>query len=170
MTTSNYQSTRLHNPECWYKFAYLMTNSADPDQLASSELHCLQRQGISGLITMPHPPLIISQSDYLIQIVDINSQTEWQTVQIQIRSQLIWIYTVWKGWAHPSSAGPGLIVEVNGWCPSQWVMLMNGQLILELNSASNYSESLPEAAECSECSGELRISSSSGNWKTRKLF
>ena len=29
-----------------------MTNSADPDQLASSEdmdLHCLQRQGVSGL-------------------------------------------------------------------------------------------------------------------------
>ena len=24
-----------------------MTNSADPDQLASSDLHCLQRQGIS---------------------------------------------------------------------------------------------------------------------------
>ena len=31
---------------------------------------------------MPHPFLIISQSDYLIQIVDINSHTEWQTVQI----------------------------------------------------------------------------------------
>ena len=25
-----------------------MANSADPDQLASSDLHCLQRQGISG--------------------------------------------------------------------------------------------------------------------------
>ena len=25
-----------------------MTNSADPDQLASLDLHCLQRQGISG--------------------------------------------------------------------------------------------------------------------------
>ena len=33
---------------------------------------------------MPRPFLIGSQSDYLIQIVDINSQTEWQTVQIQI--------------------------------------------------------------------------------------
>ena len=39
-----------------YKFTYLMTNSAVPDQLASSEaqkptdldLHCLQRQDISG--------------------------------------------------------------------------------------------------------------------------
>ena len=33
---------------------------------------------------MPCPFLIFSQSDYLIQIVDINSYTEWQTVQIQI--------------------------------------------------------------------------------------
>ena len=29
---------------------------------------------------MPHPFLIISQSDYLIQIFYINSNTEWQTV------------------------------------------------------------------------------------------
>ena len=28
--------------------------------------------------------LIFSQSDYLIQIIDINSHTSWQTVQIQI--------------------------------------------------------------------------------------
>ena len=28
---------RLFNPGCWYKFTYLMANSADPDQLASSE-------------------------------------------------------------------------------------------------------------------------------------
>ena len=27
---------------------------------------------------------MVSQSDYFIQIVDINSHTEWQTVQIQI--------------------------------------------------------------------------------------
>ena len=33
---------------------------------------------------MPHPFQIFSQSDDLIQIVDINSHTEWQTVQIQI--------------------------------------------------------------------------------------
>ena len=30
------------------------------------------------------PLLIFSQSDSLIQVVDINSNTEWQTVQIQI--------------------------------------------------------------------------------------
>ena len=33
---------------------------------------------------MPCPFLIVSQSDYFIQIVDINSHTEWRTVQIQI--------------------------------------------------------------------------------------
>ena len=33
---------------------------------------------------LPYPLLIVSQSDSLIQIVDINSHTEWQTVQIQI--------------------------------------------------------------------------------------
>ena len=63
---------------------------------------------------MPRPFQIFSQSDYLIQIVDINSHTEWQTVQIQIswllRSQLIWIYTVCKGSAYPGSAGQGLMI------------------------------------------------------------
>ena len=34
---------------------------------------------------MPHPLLIVSQSDYLM-VVDTNSNTEWQTVQIQINS------------------------------------------------------------------------------------
>ena len=33
---------------------------------------------------MLHPLLIFSQSDYLMQIVAINSHTKWQTVQIQI--------------------------------------------------------------------------------------
>ena len=33
---------------------------------------------------MPGPFQIFNQSDYLIQVVDINSHTEWQTVQIQI--------------------------------------------------------------------------------------
>ena len=35
-------------------------------------------------IKRPLPLLIFSQSDYLIQIIDINSHTSWQTVQIQI--------------------------------------------------------------------------------------
>ena len=33
---------------------------------------------------MPCPLLIVSQSEYLIQIVDINPHTEWETVQTQI--------------------------------------------------------------------------------------
>ena len=33
---------------------------------------------------MPHPFLIVSQPEYLIQIVDINSHTEWEIVQIQL--------------------------------------------------------------------------------------
>ena len=35
-------------------------------------------------IKMPHPLLIFSQSEYLILVVDTNSHTYWQTVQIQI--------------------------------------------------------------------------------------
>ena len=35
-------------------------------------------------IKMPRSVLIFSQSDNLIQVVDINSHNEWQTVQIQI--------------------------------------------------------------------------------------
>ena len=61
---------------------------------------------------MPRPFQIFSQSDYLIQISDINSNTEWQTVWIQIswllRSQLIWIYTVCKVRVYPGSAGQGI--------------------------------------------------------------
>ena len=33
----NFQPIRLLDPAYWYKFTYLITNSADPDQLASSE-------------------------------------------------------------------------------------------------------------------------------------
>ena len=66
---------------------------------------------------MPSPFQIFSQSDYLIQISDINSHTEGQTVQIQIcwllRSQLIWIYTVCKGRVYLVSAGQWLINKIN---------------------------------------------------------
>ena len=34
---SNFQPIRLFDPDCCYKFAYLLANSADPNQLASSE-------------------------------------------------------------------------------------------------------------------------------------
>ena len=32
-----FSQIRLLDPSCWYKFTYLMTNSTDPDQLASKE-------------------------------------------------------------------------------------------------------------------------------------
>ena len=35
--TSYFQPIRLLDPDCCYKFTYLMANSADPDQLASEE-------------------------------------------------------------------------------------------------------------------------------------
>ena len=50
---------------------------------------------------------------YLIQNVDINSHTEWQTVKIQISwSQLIWIFAVCKSRVYPGSAGQGLRVKL----------------------------------------------------------
>ena len=62
-------------------------------------------------IKMSRPFQIFRQSDYLIQIIDINSHTELQTMQIQISwllRSLIWIYTVCKGRVYPGSAGQGL--------------------------------------------------------------
>ena len=55
---------------------------------------------LSVLNKIPHPLLIFSQSDYLIQVVDTNSHTSWQCRSRLVgffRSQLIWIYTVCKG-------------------------------------------------------------------------
>ena len=52
--THSFQPIKILDPEYWYKFTSLMTNSADSDQLASEEA-CwsgsthLQRQGISGV-------------------------------------------------------------------------------------------------------------------------
>ena len=54
------------------------------------------------------PTYILSQSDSLIQIVDINSDTKWQTVQIQISWPTDLIYTVYKCRVYLGSAGQGL--------------------------------------------------------------
>ena len=61
---------------------------------------------------MPHPLLIFNQSDYLIQIIDINSHTDWQTVQIQISWLLqkptdLVQHCLW-GRVYPGSEGQGL--------------------------------------------------------------
>ena len=37
MPTFNFHPVRLLDPGCWHKFTHLITSSADPDQLASSE-------------------------------------------------------------------------------------------------------------------------------------
>ena len=61
---------------------------------------------------MPHPLLIVIQSDYLIQVVDTNSYIEWQTCRSRSvgfwRSHLIWSYTVCKDRAYSGPAGSGL--------------------------------------------------------------
>ena len=67
---------------------------------------------------MPRSLLIVSQSDSLIQIVDINSHTEWQTVQIQI-SWLLQKPTdldlhICKGRVYPGSARQGLKAPLQG--------------------------------------------------------
>ena len=52
---------------------------------------------------MPHPLLIVSQSDSLIQVVDSNSHTNLQIVQ----------FAVFKGRLYPGSAGLGLNTGVS---------------------------------------------------------
>ena len=46
MPFSNFQPIRLLDPDFRYKFTYLMANSVKKP--ADLDLHCLQRQGISG--------------------------------------------------------------------------------------------------------------------------
>ena len=49
MPTSTFQPIRLLDPDYGYKVTCLMANSADPDQKPTDlDLHCLQKQGISG--------------------------------------------------------------------------------------------------------------------------
>ena len=78
----------------------------------------------ADLIKMLYSLQIVSKSDYFIQVVDTNSHTEWQTVEIQIswllRSQLIWIHTVCKGRVYPGSAGPGLRNFCLTHCRKSW--------------------------------------------------
>ena len=58
---------------------------------------------------MPRTLLIVIQSDYLIQIVDINSYSKDK----QCGSRSVWIYTVCKGRMYPESAGLGLLIGSN---------------------------------------------------------
>ena len=60
---------------------------------------------------MPHPFQIFSQSDDLIQIVDINSYTEWQTVQILQKATDLALHCLQRQ-DKSGSAGLGLIFRV----------------------------------------------------------
>ena len=49
LPTSNFQPIKVLDPDCCYKFKYIMANSADLDQKPTDlDLHCFQRQYISG--------------------------------------------------------------------------------------------------------------------------
>ena len=74
---------------------------------------------------MPCPLLIFSQSDNLIQVVDTNSNTEWQT-------------TVCKGMVYPGSAGQGLTLA------PLWANSANNKLII----FSYFSQKIGFAISC----------------------
>ena len=78
---------------CHWIFDFTPSGTIDVSKIKDRRDY-FRNSGVTGLmlthfflmltLTMPHPFQIFSQSDDLIQIVDINSYTEWQTVQIQI--------------------------------------------------------------------------------------
>ena len=59
--------------------------------------------------------LIFNQSEHLIKVVHIYSKLNDKQCRSRsvgfFRSQLIWIYTVFKGWIYPGSARQGLRVN-----------------------------------------------------------
>ena len=73
---------------------------------------------------MPRPFLIFSQSDYLNQIVAINSHTQWQKVQIQI-SWLLQKPTDLDLHFLPDTAGQGLN---NIFSCDSYVIIIKGHL------------------------------------------
>ena len=102
----------------------MMKTSESDDQDQPTHLLCLIRVFPAHLqyhwsinpchaewIKMPHPLLNFNQWDYWIQVVDTNSHNAKQCRSRSVgfwRSQLIWIYTVYKSRAYPGSAGQGL--------------------------------------------------------------
>ena len=125
---------------------------------------------------MPHPLLIFNQSNCMIQVVDTNSYTEWQTMQIQISwllHQLIWIYTVCKGKVYQGSAGLGLNVQiVNESINAGYKMIKDGpkKCCIQINL-----KRVPQHMFCCRnknkrammalnCSPELKMLSSSLDW------
>ena len=133
---------------------------------------------------MPHPILFVSQTDNLIQIVDINLHTDWQTVQIKtswLRSQLIWIYTVCKEMAYLGSAGLGL----KGVYGYKWVLFMGDCFISLLKRGLlkslgskffsswidfNPSSAEPEYPAFAKSVDPDQLASEESNWSGSALF
>ena len=82
---------------------------------------------------MPCSLLIVNQSDYLNLIVDINSHTKWQTVQIRISCQLIWIYIAFF---RSGTAWPRLYNEDIWW--EIWI-LVSSKFYLSEESQTDFS-------------------------------
>ena len=105
---SNIWTSTIHYPMVCLKIAGWVANNVDPDETPRSHLglYCLLRPvcpntygkyGICILTLVIPNKLICHALSNCKPIRLLNPHTEWQTVLIQIRSQLIWIYTVCKG-------------------------------------------------------------------------
>ena len=66
-------------------------------------------------IKMTHPLLIVSQSNYLIQI-HLRNDKQCRSRSVGFFSQMIWIFTVYKDRVYSGSAGQGLIVRSKTSC------------------------------------------------------
>ena len=103
MPTSNFQPIRLLDPNCWYKFTYLWQTvqiqiSLLLQKSTDLDLHCLQRQGISGFSktrvnSRSYGPLALIQV-YTIHQPTVHVCTRFQHVfQILRKMQLkVFIY------------------------------------------------------------------------------
>ena len=102
---------------CWLLFMYPV-----PPCFSLCALHITTIQLLGMVLfnpcyakqsNMPRPLLVFRQSDYLIQVVDTNSNTEWQAVQIQISWLLqkptdLDLHCLQRQGIYPVSAGQGL--------------------------------------------------------------
>ena len=101
----HFQPIRLLDPGCWYKFTYWMTNSADPDQVASSEAtwsgstHCLQRHGISGFCRTRVNNFWLKKMPYLRAMniyIYIYIYVYIYCIYIDLSALCEWIFPVWQ--------------------------------------------------------------------------
>ena len=131
--TSNFQPIRLLDPGCWYKFTNKMTNSADPDQLASSEanwsrstlldVHCLQRQGISRFSKTRVNNFYLSVwSDMLHRYgVTLISKITWWIIHCDDAKHHIQLY-------YPKMCMKSLSLEISWFCDFFWRQVFDVRL------------------------------------------